>query len=144
MLFPDTGFVALKLKAGRFNWSSPYDQIAWMSSTFDYGTRLSVLTVDPVSPEVSRKADIPSDVSAGIHFLGYDIAVGNFDACSRAPRTRQAGETLTCRSPCSGADTTPVPTKWGLQPSTFTMSRMTIRRSPRVRVNTSPVKLFRR
>ena len=50
--------MTLRLKAARFIWSNPFDQIAWMSSSGG-GTRLSVLIVDPQSQTVVRKADIP-------------------------------------------------------------------------------------
>jgi hypothetical protein len=70
--------MTLKLKAGRFDWESPTEQVAWMSSSGG-GTRLSVLTVDPQTLNVSRKADILPIQDPGSRFLGYDIAVGNFD-----------------------------------------------------------------
>ena len=77
---PDIGNdMTLKLKAGRFNWGSPTEQIAWMSSTAAGGTRLSVLTVDPLTLNVSRKADILPINDPGSRYGGYDIAVGNFD-----------------------------------------------------------------
>jgi hypothetical protein len=83
VFFPDaaTGMLLL-LKAARFIWSNPFDQIAWMSSS-GAGTRLSVLIVDPQSQTVVRKADIlpvPDVISQpNVTIFGYDIAVGNFD-----------------------------------------------------------------
>src|SRR5262249_43233506 len=81
--FPDAAAgLRLRLRTGRFNWSNPYDQIAWMAS-HGGGTRLSVVTVDPQSLQVVRKADtVISDVVGQKDSLniGYDIAVGNFDA----------------------------------------------------------------
>ena len=77
---PDIGnSMTLKLKAGRFNWGSPTEQIAWMSSTAAGGTRLSVLTVDPLTLNVSRKADIATINDPGSRYGGGGIAVGNFD-----------------------------------------------------------------
>ena len=52
--------MTLRLKAGQFDWSNPYEQIAWMSSSA-FGTRLSILTVDPKTLTVSRKADVNYD-----------------------------------------------------------------------------------
>jgi hypothetical protein len=95
VFFPDaaTG-VTLRLKAARFIWSNPYDQIAWMSSSVQGGgTRLSVLIVDPQSQTVVRKADVlpVPDIpgQGGVTILGYDIAVGNFDNRQRGPGTSQ-------------------------------------------------------
>ena len=73
--------MTLRLKAGQFDWSNPYEQIAWMSSSA-FGTRLSILTVDPQTLTVSRKADTTiSDVIGqdGVTYLAWDIAIGNFD-----------------------------------------------------------------
>ena len=74
--------LTLRLRAGRFNWGNPYDQIAWMSSS-GAGTRLSVLVVDPQSQTVVRKADVPLipdtvGQSDAIN-IGLDMAIGNFD-----------------------------------------------------------------
>jgi len=71
----------LKLKAGRLNWSSPYDQIVWMSSTIDNGTRLEVLTVDPASLDVTVKANsvFSGDADSNADVFARDIALGNFD-----------------------------------------------------------------
>ncbi|MGH9845624.1 MAG: FG-GAP repeat domain-containing protein, partial [Blastocatellia bacterium] len=71
----------LKLKAGRLDWSNPYDQIVWMSSTIDNGTRLEVLTVDPASLAVTVKANsvFSGDVDSNAVVFGRDIALGNFD-----------------------------------------------------------------
>ncbi len=72
----------LVLKAGRLDWSNPFDQIVWMSSTVDNGTRLQVLTVDPVSLAVTVKANtVFSEAVFGSNAVvfGRDIALGNFD-----------------------------------------------------------------
>ncbi|MBD0325455.1 MAG: VCBS repeat-containing protein, partial [Pyrinomonadaceae bacterium] len=71
----------LKLKAGRFNWAGPYDQIAWMSSTYGPGTRLEILAVDPASLTITQKANVvfSSDPDSNATFFGRDIAIGNFD-----------------------------------------------------------------
>ncbi|MGH9838282.1 MAG: FG-GAP repeat domain-containing protein [Blastocatellia bacterium] len=71
----------LKLKAGRLDWSSPYDQIVWMSSLINAGTRLEVLTVDPASLAVTMKANyvFDGDGDPNAVVFGRDIALGNFD-----------------------------------------------------------------
>lgn len=86
----------MRLKAGGFNWASPYDQIAVMTSggwldtsapIFGSGTRLSLMTVDPKTLTVVRKALISpvTDVAGDGTFVGFDIAVGNFDHKSPDP-----------------------------------------------------------
>lgn len=71
----------LKLKAGKLDWSNPYDQIVWMSSTIDNGTRLEVLTVDPANLTVTTKANtvFSGDADTNAVVFGRDIALGNFD-----------------------------------------------------------------
>ncbi len=69
----------VKVKAGRFDWSSPYDQVAYMSSS-TLGTSMALITVDPATEVASKTAtaQIIND-SGGLRFFGRDIAIGNFD-----------------------------------------------------------------
>ena len=73
------GDTIVKVKAGRFDWSSPYDQVAYMSSS-TLGTSVALITVDPATEVASKSAtaQIIND-SAGLRFFGRDIAIGNFD-----------------------------------------------------------------
>ncbi len=66
------------LKAGRFNWNSPFDQLAVMTSTFDAGTTLQVLTVDPATLAITPKANYKFDKES-LAFAGNNISLGNFD-----------------------------------------------------------------
>jgi hypothetical protein len=74
----DSNQSILKLQAGRFDWSSPFDQIAMMSSSFQPGTRLRILTVDPGNLTITPKANYLFDKES-LPFFGREIAIGNFD-----------------------------------------------------------------
>ncbi len=75
---PD-GSTILKVKAGRFNGQSPYDQVAYMASSLA-GTQLALITVDRATMKASKSAtfSFTTDIGAAT-FFGRDIAVGNFD-----------------------------------------------------------------
>lgn len=79
--------IIYKLKAGRMIWNSPNDQLVWMTSTFQYGTTLAVLKVDPASLAVTwpsgtsntSVSPLPDPEGSAVRFRGYDFAIGNFD-----------------------------------------------------------------
>lgn len=97
VLMPDSGTgIRVRLQAARFDWSSPYDQIAWMSSSGADGTRVSVLTVDPNTLVVTRLGDaLPADGDSNAVVIGMDMTVGNFDHM----KPNEADPTKTERDP---------------------------------------------
>ena len=87
---PDAGSsVTFKLRAGRFNWASPTDQLSWLSSTKAGGSTLRVMTVDPANltfttvDQLSGNQQLSPD-NAQV-FWGQDIAIGNFDNQEPSP-----------------------------------------------------------
>lgn len=79
---------SLRIKTGRLNWDSPYDQLvllhrdtAVIGGLRYYGTRLTVYEVDPATvSQLNAKSSLvlpgPND---SVAIVGYDIALGNFD-----------------------------------------------------------------